>query len=192
MSVLALLANENKTYKFLGSSDTKHAPILCVHTEDNADFKFQKHGIYPDNTKVVEYAKSKKGVIFMIDENEMSQINYNRIVQFAKQIPSLPKLLIIDPDGIRSDLKILTSTCDTITKNIPNFKYHIPNTEFSDNDKTNYNWFLTKIRETVQISKDHKDHSDLDIYKMFVNKTLPMELWNHYGRLRVVTSIAKT
>ena len=188
MSVLVLLANENRSYEGLKDIGMKVATpyLLCRERMPSDDvkhkvFTFELQGLYPDNNKIMEFARTKKGIIIMLHVSEIYN-NINKIKQITKILSDIPILIWIDGIVYAESLLLKQFVNDNCRIYMKNF--------FIESDELNYDWFITQINNIKSKNDDttskHDIITDKQFIQQFISQTLPMDLWNHYGRLRVV------
>ena len=195
-NVLVLTDNEENT-KYLYNFSYKEpvpSPHMCIVTHKTEMFVYHTLNINTIDKKIDEYARSRDGIIISI--NDMAKVKENRIDKIIKENEDKPILIVMFDKNIghvrnlqkyRSDKNHIISL-DLNTTNYFDEKELMEQYRVIDNSKK---WFVEKMdNNTVSLSKDNTLNSktiDMDeMVRQFENKTMPIKLWNHYGRLRMV------
>ncbi|XWV26097.1 hypothetical protein QJ857_gp0983 [Tupanvirus soda lake] len=190
-NVVVLTNNEQKKFKFfwdLGMS--QQDPRLCVRQVSTKVYSYHIFGINITDKKLLDHISSRDGIIVIVDV-----INQN-IVENIKRIldnnANIPTLLVYE--GENNDHQ-------HILKKIIKSKYHkyyfhhINNTSpiyNDDNKESEYDvksWFNEEISKPKNNIKPQTTSITIPLYEMaqlFENANLPIYMWDHYGRLRIV------
>lgn len=172
-------------------------------------FNFEIFGLFTESKKLSDFIKTHDGIIISIDSENFRK-NPNLFVSRIKHISdnnqTKPIAIVIDYNQeIKCD-DFLKKLIELSNKNVANNSLHktfiCPYTNsgvimYMHNDIYTYStkiesWFVSNLKNTktshaVDISKlSSKTINPIDLMKQFYNCTLPIDIWDHYGRLRVV------
>lgn len=174
-----------------------HNAMLCVARQPNIEkvFTFQTFGLSVNDKKMDEYMQSKDGIAIIINPQKLGRENMSRIVYIISTNTHTPILLFFDYNdidnkfGYHSDDKIkallgkLGSILDSYAEKYLNFKYFVNSFEASS-------WFNDAVKKFNPNKKEIKLTSvtidPTTMAQQFENATLPLHIWDHYGRLRIV------
>lgn len=189
-SVIVLLEDEHRPYpilKNLGVDDLSGLMHLCrVHTEyekallaRGPHFVFETFGLFNRNPKVDALIASKDGTIVIVSYNSLLQ-NTQLFNERIQHIQCRPLLVLVENCPISPQTGLLKSSSND---------FHI---EYLAN---NYavvgvinSWFLPLMKKRLPEMTTQTSISigTKDLMMAFENATLPMTIWDHYGRLRIV------
>jgi len=171
-------------------------------------FNFETFGLLTLDHKLDDYIKSMDGIIILIDYLSFGNNMFQRIKEILQQCPDLPVLIVMEkyvPYKINGDplqyFKEMTSSAhrkscfidfsDMQSSVITDIKKHE-----ADNAQINSykKWFSELVKNRtgdVINSVANKELTSVnistnDLVNKFQNLTLSMNLWDHYGRLRIV------
>jgi hypothetical protein len=182
-NVIVLINNENKNFHFLknlGEEIPNQNVYTCMVRIPTKLFHFQIFNILVTDPKLINYIQTRDGIIILVDELNNDIIT--NIKSILKNNSHIPILIVLQTDN-NNDKTILPQL---IT--IPLHKYfYLKN---NDNDTELKNWFTTVLMQT-RLSRDRPKTTSIsiptiDLVEKFQNCSLELDIWDHYGRLRIV------
>jgi hypothetical protein len=196
--VIALVDNEVARYQFLNDfGSIPYSSGLCMiqtpaYTQNIKIFNFEVFGLLTIDTKLNNLIIERDGIVIVI--SFINQIIIDRIKQIISTNPSTPLLLVFEKNAMFENFQTQKNPfTEEITKHfdVPHRKLVICHNQY-ENGK---NWFyniIKKTKKTEEIEKTEKTVSlsrTINISEMvtqFENATLPLSIWDHFGRLRIV------
>jgi len=181
-SVVVLTTNQQKysnfLYKLGVDYNSERVRYMCrMPTDDDARvFRFEVFHLSNSSTKISNFVQNHQdGLIIIID---------NMNPEISQQIKTQVKYNSNKPILLYSE-KINLKTLPIWFNNSSNLRY------FSENDDDNAKeWFYEKLKNTEQRQQNitHTSHTIPinDLVLQFENTILPLDLWDHFGRLRIV------
>lgn len=192
-----------------------HNKWLCIAHKPNIQkvFIFQTFGLLINDKKMDEYMHIKDGITIIVNSEKINKNIIDRIKTISLNNQHIPILLYLDDTMVNSNAstkmqcekpwalssneikeKQLINSQNELTKQFKiiieqlsskfnNFKY------FTDTYTAN-NWFNDAVNKSNPNKKEIKItsttiNSDVMV-QQFQNATLPLQIWDHYGRLRIV------
>lgn len=175
--VLVLVEDEHKEYDILKNLGItthydKYLSRLCRITstaEKEAAkqqkitmYKWEKFGLLVDDNKLVQYAKHVDGVIIIMD----TQKSHKRVLSLLSQLHDQIVWTIFTDQNISFQVQQ---------------KKHLFGS--SNKDYFNNQIELAQLKEDIETSQTI---SNDELIQGFTHGTLPLSMWDHYGRLRIV------
>jgi hypothetical protein len=197
-SVVILTNCDRKPFLFLNNLGI-YTPItepgMCMQRTPTRLFNYQMFNILVSDNKLADYLTTRNGIIILVDElNEKIVQRINHVIGPNADIPIL--IVLESSDDYQN---ILQKSIHS-----PNHLYvHIKNANDITNSHAWFNSMLTQVLQTplppVVTSPSNtptKFTSDTIpttiLVDQFQNRTLPLEIWDHYGRLRIVYYALRT
>lgn len=189
-NVIILTNCDRKPFLFMNNLGTHipiHDPLMCMQRTPTKIFNYQMFNIMVSDSKLADYLTTRDGIIILVDElNEKMVQNINQVVGRNTDTPIL--VVLESSDNYQDVLQI--SICSE------NHRYvHIRN---MDDITNSHRWFNSLLMGTkhplnkpaIKLTSHTIPTSKL--VDQFVNRTLPLDIWDHYGRLRIVYYALKT
>lgn len=191
---IVLIDDESRKSSFLnGLGISKQNPLMCVAHIPTKYFVYQLHNIYVTDEKLIDHIRTKDGIIVLF--SKITPELLKRIDELERQVGDIPVMYVLDnandshkTSELGANRKFFKYTKDADTDINQLALYHsdsLPNPEDFPQS-----WFLTKIREYGASKRKalnpHESIRDAHFVKLFEDTKLPMKLWDHYGRLRIV------
>lgn len=216
--VIVLTDNETHKSELLHGSDfgtIDHSKWLCVKREPDVEkiFTFQTLGLDIEDKKMGEFMHIKDGIVIIVNESKLNVRILNKIQTIVQNNKHIPIMFYLEDDCAYTHTFVHLHRLSGLHKN------EIVHKSQNNDLKTlllsiinlsskfeNFNWFLNIYEANTwfnaEIKKDnlHKVKAkltsvDINVHLMaeqFQNVTLPLHMWDHYGRLRIVDySLAK-
>lgn len=202
-NVIVLLENENKTYpilKSLGVNDPSSLQYLCRQRTAYEDallargpvthFVFETFGLFNQTPKVRDLISSKDGAIVIFSYSSLS-VEPHKFINRIQQLKCRPLLVLIGDTPSADSKKYLLSSSAT-------FRVEYLGSDDCRESLATYNaqqvvdaWFIPELNaasvpRVTANEMTSKTIGSKEMMKEFENCTLPMTLWDHFGRLRVV------
>jgi len=200
---IVLIDTEGQTSSFLtGLGISRQPPHQCVAHIPTKYFVYQLHNIFVTDEKLMDHILTKDGIIVLF--SKVTPELLKRIDDLESIIGDIPIMYILDnPEEKYKSLELGKSRkffrYDS-TKSRPYAPYPVSDygkTYSVDEPET---WFVRKIREYSESKKireklemvrskalnPHESIKDVHFAKLFEDCKLPIKLWDHYGRLRIV------
>lgn len=182
MKSVAILCDNESEYlseMYELSHDTSWR-YMCIavskaQQKDKLLFNFTVHPLLVDDKKLNDYFRSRDGLlIFLSDKTDIRAVQKRlKMFENVKDIPifillkgRIDKLMVSKIVDISSDRQIFDIS-STPMKNITNL-------------------FVEEMNRCNKSKNRDKMLTDDKLIKQFENKTLPLEQWSHYNRLRIV------
>lgn len=189
--VVVLLQNEEYKNDFLDHIGKKAERdqsdlYLCMATYSlKTIFTYQKFGLMTCDKKVIDYIGSKHGLIIVLSEIVSTHV-LKRITDVINNLPKMPIMILLDscffpPFQLNNLQHVKIFHLDRSCKRTMFDDIHTTNepTEWINEQVMNY-----EVNNTSTITS--KNISAIDMMKQFENETMPVSIWDHYGRLRMV------
>lgn len=193
-NVIVLTNNEPKKFDFLvnlGYDNIYQPPTMCMKLTPTKIFNYQMFNLSNNDIKLMNYLKSRDGVIIVVDTIDDQIIK--QCTNVINQNTHHPVLIVLENSNNQ------TYNLNHIIKNQLLHKYvQIKRYEIAEKDDTNdkvpYNveikyWFNDALKKSERMQLGNDTSKKIDIVLMakeFESCTLPLELWDHYGRLKIV------
>lgn len=195
--VVVLSDDESKKSIFLENLgmaiiDMKHIAMLCSITAESnfvkearerKEYTFEVFGLLTESKKLDEFIKTRDGVIIMIDNKNINSSTFqNRIAAVNKLCPNKPVMIVVEDEANNKHaIGNLLKFTDNLTKRV----FDVSN--YTDSWKAK-EWFSKMLKRVKprQIYFSSRTMPDDKMMSKFGNCELPLELWDHYGRLRIV------
>lgn len=194
--VIALVQNEESRYDFLNNfGSVPYISTMCMATtsairNETKLFRFEVFGLFTNDTKVNNLIKERDGIVILF--SFINQKTIDRIVQIVDANPNTPILLVYEKIVMFANSENLTKYFNESFLE----KYNVKHRKIvTSNEKMSEakNWFyrmmqnieFTKPKEIVE-TINSKTININEMVTQFENATLPLSLWDHYGRLRIV------
>lgn len=193
--VIVLLENETNRSQFLNEFglNPPDSTMCRIQTEsERRIFRYEVFGLFTMDPKIQDLITEKHGIVIIITNINKQAIN--RIHQIIDSNPQISLLLIYE--NLVVDLNeffnmIGNSFLDLFK--VSNRKFIFSRNQFSDGKQ----WFYNKIQLNLYkpINKNTSESSTIlssktininDMVTQFENSSLPLTIWDHYGRLRIV------
>ncbi len=191
-NVIVLTDNEQKRSSFLQNLGMTIAPsTLCMVTTPTKLFRFEVFSVLTDDRKLNDYITTRDGIIIMLIGDKFTKNMANRIENIVKQSPNMPILFLVEKYSQSSNTTTYLERF-TQTENRKSFLIdytnvsHIPTYVFEEEAKSWFNDVLIRFGPRKKSKLTSANISNEELVKSFENTTLPLELWDHYGRLRIV------
>lgn len=174
---VVVLTTSDKPFSLLNNTlgYTRRDPLMCLAKTPTKVFHYQVLPLVA-NSKVVDYAKSANidGIVIMLDKYD------NQVIQlFLEALKDKPVLIVSDnPNNYTGQFAQL---------NLPRVRYFYLVT--STDQYQAITWYhnqLIKPRSVIKPATTSVTISTPDLAKQFALNTLPISIWDHYGRLRIV------
>jgi hypothetical protein len=147
-------------------------------------FTFERFGLFTVDSKLDDYICKMDGIMIILNHMKFTQQTMDRIIEVIRLVPYKPVLFAFETFH-SSELETIEPLFRNLTKNGSRRLIWLGD----DNGKE---WFRKVLSElpSSSSSKDVNESSrTMSIGKMveqFVKMTLPLNIWDHYGRLRMV------
>jgi hypothetical protein len=212
--VIVLVDNELLQSKLLhdvdfGTIDTNR--WMCAVHKPNIKkvFMFQTFGLIVDDIKMDNFMSTKDGIVMVVNPSTVNKSIVNRVVTIVQNNTHIPIMIYLE-DNVKKQEPIINkpwslsseeiknkqqmdlqnnittqfkNIIEQLSKKYSNFKY------FYDTSLAN-NWFNSAVDRDNPNKKEVKlTSTNIDSNMMaeqFQNETLPLHIWDHYGRLRIV------
>lgn len=193
-NIILLTNNEHKKFDFLVELGQERgpttSPYMCMSYSLYTIFLYQKFNIMVSDDKLIDYTTSRDGIIILVDTvNEQITRNVSNILN--KNITK-PILIILQANYNHNN------QLEKLVKSSMHRYYYLPDTKFLTDDSNGIEaktWFNSMLKKSQPIPKPKLTSVNIPIKEMadkFVKCTLPLEMWDHYGRLRIVYYSLKT
>jgi len=196
MKAIVLSDSEHQRYNFLHELGMSvSSPFLCMHVTPTKIFDFQVFGLMTYDDKVIDYIKTRQGVIVIVNysnvKNAMEKINY--VVKNVHNIPILIKVENLpnyteDRYDTTQNPEKLPQIGNEITELLKPLTDK-PHIKLLFGDYGAKCWFNNMIGKSIVENKGKMTSITIPITEMakkFQDCTLELEMWDHYGRLRIV------
>lgn len=190
----------SRLLKNLGVMDVQYLSYLCrqrtayeeqlLNSPPKTWFLFETYDLMTRNKKIDDLISSKDGVLVFVDYVNANTIT-TELTERIQHIKCRPLLVIINncPEGLSPD-KYLISSTNTDSFRVKHIANNVSiNSAFNGTDINS--WFIeklnkAKVNEPSSTILTSKNISDIDLTQQFEDGTLPLVLWDHYCRLRIV------
>lgn len=197
--VVVLLDNEKIEPDYISRSylgKDKSIGMLCrlptpAELANQTYFTYEIFGLLVSDKKLDDYIQRMDGIIIIINCKNINTNVLSRIDTIIKQNPYKLLMCILEKyeNYNFNPSKYFTS----FTTNYRKYFFIDYDVNFKSTMDSSVNWFNGMIKNNNQKDQEKKEkiESSVDIplekyVKMFVDNTLPMHLWDHFGRLRIV------
>ena len=197
--VIVLMDNENRRSYFINDSLGRDPALslLCMRPSQamidaRTYFKFDVFGLFVDDDKLNDYISSRNGIIISIDIDNFIRNKDNfmtRITEILESHQTLPIAVVIDSRQFGKTINF-DDIINWFNEKLSH-KYHklfVFDNSYNKKKEIIY-WFNSELEQNMSkklkiITSETINAKDL--MDKFADGTLEIELWNHYGRLRVV------
>jgi len=197
--VIALVDNEVARYQFLNDfGSIPYVSTMCMiqtpaYSRDIKIFNFEVFGLLTNDTKLNNLIKEKDGIVIVT--SFINQQISDRINQVILSNPDTLLLLVFEKIAMFDNFQTQNNPFnEEILKkfNAPNRKLIINQNQYEVGKK----WFYNVIKKNAETKKETAKFDTTvptsrtinisDMVTQFENATLPLSLWDHFGRLRIV------
>lgn len=191
-NVIILTDNEIKYSKFLINLGMKTPEAtLCMYVAPTKLFNFQVFGLLTEDIKLYNYIQTKDGIIILINLEKFDKNQFVCITNIINKFSHVPTLFVVEKNS-SNDKDVKLKKLNKLIKNdltkifIINYEDKNVNLIISE-AKEWFNYIINKKNIIKPIIKlNSQTISAIELAKNFKNGTLDLELWDHYGRLRIV------
>lgn len=192
--VIVLLENEISRSQFLDEFGLNPPnPNMCrIQTEsERRIFRYEVFGLLTLDKKIQDLISQKLGIVIII--NNINKENIDRIFQIIKS-NSEKLLLLVYENSIINQNNFLNMFDNSFLNLfiVNNRKFIFSSNKFS----VGKNWFYENIQNILKSQKNKnltqssivssKTININDMVTQFEMSSLPLEIWDHFGRLRIV------
>lgn len=195
MKAIVLTTNTSSTF-LRGLGMSVQSPMMCMYVTPTKVYDFQVFDLMVQDNKIIEYVKTKNGLMILIDNSDINTNIINRINQIIKEVPDIPTLIKIENVNANDNSKIAKMFGNFGNKlNIKLFYNGYEAVNPINGQNINYEaqaWFndaITKKRIVKEVKETKITSRTIlakDMATKLVNCTLELELWDHFGRLKIV------
>ncbi len=187
LEVLVLIDEESRHSPFLSNlGQGVQPPEMCrVMTADELKvFTYETFGLMTPDPKINQFLPSRAGVIIIIQHHNVKR-SLLRLIDLVRVIPRTPILFVIEKSTSVNESYLLSPFL------IARWR-QVCYTHSTSQIQSGQIWFTNEIQlsTTPLNSVDNQTsltYTDDDLCHEFQNCTLPMKIWDHYGRLRIVS-----
>lgn len=186
-NVIVLIDSKNYNRIFLSSIGvTLGCVTLCSVHVPTKIFTYQIYSLNEISDKIIKHVEMNAGLIIIIDI-----IKYNESIKRIESysILSIPILIILEYHSniIKTmlDYNIKYITNSNIRYQMFNIFLNTNTNNFASDNLDNLLWFNNRVL-SFKNKILNNEISDEQLVHQFVNKSLPINDWNHYNRLRIV------
>ena len=208
-NVIVLMDDESRRSELHNKLGKTIRPLyLCMQRFETEVFTYQIYGLMVADYKLSDFIKTRDGIVILLDYAFTTSATLSAIEKILTNNPNKPTMIFIENcfgKTINSEL-----VQKLYQYNGPHIKVFgdiniKPTEKLSYDDPgpvdNSLNWFNKEIKKLEEAEKESKKKVILvnqgnkytsknikimDMVKLFENCTLPIELWDHYGRLRIV------
>ena len=177
-NVIVLTTNEQSKNPFLmglGMHTKKQEAWMCMIQMPTKIFNYQIFGLLTVDKKLSDYIKSRDGIIILLDT--INDTILERINTIVHNSPFTPIAIILNTSHKNS------YQLDSFTK--VNHRQLFINNNFYAKEWFNNTIITTNVAKS-QIVLTSINIPIQEMAKQFQDCTMPLKLWDHYGRLRIV------
>lgn len=143
-------------------------------------FVFETYDLMERNEKVNTLIESMDGVLVFVDYTNACKLNF-KLTERIQHIKCRPLLVVVN--HCKTDKQLVSST------NTNSFR--VNHIKLGYNRETDiHSWFANKLGTYKNKAKKDiltsKNIEDQEMMTQFQDQTLPLTIWDHYGRLRIV------
>ena len=193
--VITLVDNEFARYQFLNDfGSIPYISTMCMiqtpaHYRNIKIFNFEVFGLLTNDTKLNNLIKEKEGIVIVI--SFINSLIIAKINQILSSNLDTPLLLVYEKNIMFDNFQAQNNPFDDeILKkfNVPHRKLLFTQNQYEVGKK----WFYNIIKKKTEIKKVNitipisKTINISEMVTQFENATLPLSLWDHFGRLRIV------
>ncbi len=174
--VIVLTDNECKRSEFLENLGmSKQEPWMCMQIVKTKLFVYQTYSIFNTDSKIIDFINSKDGVIILF--SKPTELLLQRIEFIEKGLENIPTVFVQDSLELPSLVNL--------GPNRKLFNYVPENIGYGhgENPET---WLLNQMNKSQKVIKTSNEITDDQLITLFESSTLPMNLWSHYNRLKIV------
>jgi len=196
-TVTVLIDDEYRNSQFLTSLGMSVQPkYMCMYQTPTRLFRFDKFGLFAQDKKVSDYLKTRAGIVIVIESQRLNNDVVSRVESVVKNTPNKPILVLIEDRSFGINRLNVDQYFSKLKR---------PNVMATSDQLDGLEWFNGLIigvvngmpvnaSETKQTSCEQVQCKQLtsstigikDMTKMFEDCTMPLSIWDHYGRLRIV------
>jgi len=188
--VSVLMDNEKRKDPFLSSLGMTIQPKhMCRVVTPTQLFTFQVNNLLTKDIKLIDYLKTQQGIMISIDWNHKKTDYLVRIRDLMKVMLKIPFLVIVYNVNKNQEDDPQFVWLQKICHHQGVRKMWNYNTKLMYGEDDDYLiWFNAQVVKVPEreIKITSQNISDQMMINQFENTTLPMQLWDHYGRLRLV------
>lgn len=179
--VIVLIDNEKRSSPFLQNLDS------------TSTFQYKVSGLFSLNEKIIDSYKQQDGFIILLDCNQVSRKTSERISGLIQGLPDAVIVFVIEkyskPAFNEQILQFISSLKDLTNQKRQMFLVDYTNRYKDKRDPQK--WFNDMIERYDKPSQPpseitSKTISDKDLKQRFEDLTLPLHVWNHYSKLRLI------
>jgi len=192
--VVVLVDNESRTLPTIQNFGWEHEntlmPGLCRMGQLTKIFTYEVFGLMTIDKKLTNFIRSMNGLTIVVDGYRIKPQILQRIEELTVKLTDIPILYLV-----QNSTPMIQDMFQKLLKH-PNVKYHSYNGTHSinyrkpDNRIDGITWFNQQIVSGVSKPKkqilNSQTISTVILVKKFQDATLSLDLWDHYGRLRIV------
>jgi len=191
-------------------------PQMCMYQKPTKLYSFQTFGLYTKNNKLSDFIKTKDGIIILVDHSKVTSNTIQRIDEIVKECPDIPILIVVDKeesysrfsdnlrgswdrDTILKQMEERNKKMEEANKlsnklemafsrftNVDHRKFFFVNSAGSYEPKEWFNTIIQKPRQIKTPQLTSINISSSELANRFEEGNLPLSIWDHYGRLRIV------
>lgn len=183
-NVIVLTNNEQHRYALLNDLGySVQSPLMCMIQTPTKIFNYQIFNVMVSDVKLLDYVKTRDGVIILL--NSINNLILDKIDNILNSNSNIPILVYLESNTTNN--KILQNRIKS-----PNHNY-LDSTD--DNSiykaKTWINDSVAKQHKQAEPQKEHLGLTSITIpvdlmAEQFQKCTMKLDLWDHYGRLKIV------
>lgn len=183
--VAVLLDRENRNSSYLHNlAYGVKNPLLCLQQTPTQHFIYQTFGLLINDKKLDDFIISRDGIMILIDLSSLLNNLFDNIIKriqtIIQLIPNKPLLIVLENTSADSFQY-------NLIKDLLKNKYHkCANQDEYYNSRAWFIDILTSSDKNVIPNITSRNISENILISKFINATLPLEIWDHYGRLRIV------
>lgn len=149
----------------------------------NKLYLYETFNIFNRDKKLNRLYKSNDGLIIIIKAKYVNTDKWSRVLEIIDQYRDIPILIGIETN-INEPINLPHIACPSAK-----WRIHVCLALSSDNVKQSLEWFYhqlisSSVREPFKPTS--KNITSSEMLSQFENATLDMNIWDHYGRLRIV------
>lgn len=199
-SVIVLLDSENRYSNFLRDKNLGNSTelsMLCrqltpAELNNKKVYNYEIFGLFTLDKKVNDYLSTQNGIIIVIDcSNLTNMIINNRINNVIRKYANIPIAIVFEFTNDH-ELKFAKTYSNKLI-NSHNLKlFYVPKTMVFTHGHTSHDvnrWITQQMKLNNQNNNKIITSKNIDSYeliKQFEQAELPLHVWDHYGRLRIV------
>jgi len=187
--VSVLMDNEQRKDPFLTSLGMSIQPkYMCRVVTPTQLFTFQVNSLMTKDIKLMNYLKTQQGIIISIEWNHKKTEYLARIRDVMKEMLKVPFLIIVYNVRKNQEEHPQFVWLQKICHHRGIRKLWKVNADYADYADDYLSWFNQEVVKVAERKSKMTslNISDQNLMNQFETTTLPMQLWDHYGRLRLV------